>query len=204
MHVKVISGEKQEFMGKVYTLYEGESYLSRGRNRLHRVVFEYFNHQIPDGYHVHHLDHNPLNNEPDNLSCIALGEHLSEHLKEWHRDNPEASRVRLNNNQHKCIEWHRSKNGREWHREHYERNKEKLHAKVLKTCDNCLVEFDGLVRDNAVYCSNKCKSSARRKSGVDNEFRTCLYCESNFEANKYSKVKTCSRSCSNRLRKCTN
>lgn len=200
MKVTVISETKQEFLGKVYTLYYGERYLSRGSNRLHRVVYEHFNGDVPNGFHVHHKDHNTLNNNPENLECIEECEHISMHKKEWHSENPNASRDTINKHQHKCIEWHRSEEGRSWHKEHYQKTKDSLHKKISKICEQCGDEFDGLVRVNAVYCSNKCKSAARRASGVDNEERNCVHCGSAYQCNKYTKSKTCSIACSNRNR----
>ena len=46
---------------------------------LHRVIWECVNGEIPDGYDVHHIDHNPLNNSIYNLELIESTKHRSEH-----------------------------------------------------------------------------------------------------------------------------
>lgn len=35
-----------------------------------------------EGCHVHHKDHNPLNNKPQNLICLSKEDHLKEHYKD--------------------------------------------------------------------------------------------------------------------------
>ena len=37
---------------------------------LHRVVWRFYNGNIPEGHQVHHIDHNPANNDIDNLIII--------------------------------------------------------------------------------------------------------------------------------------
>lgn len=46
------------------------------------------------------------------------------------------------------------------------------------------------------YCSNACKSAARRSSGVDDVERRCERCEASFRVNRYKKQQFCSRECS--------
>ena len=46
---------------------------------LHRLIFEDFYGWIPDGYHVHHIDGNSLNNCILNLKLIRNGEHSKLH-----------------------------------------------------------------------------------------------------------------------------
>lgn len=42
----------------------------------HRLIFSYFyNRDIPDGYLIHHVDENGLNNDPQNLNILTTGEH---------------------------------------------------------------------------------------------------------------------------------
>lgn len=45
----------------------------------HRIVYEYFNGEIPDGYVVHHIDGNHNNNIPSNLQLLKIGEHSKLH-----------------------------------------------------------------------------------------------------------------------------
>lgn len=47
---------------------------------LHRQIWIDAHGEIPDGCIIHHKDHNPLNNELDNLACISAEEHCAHHV----------------------------------------------------------------------------------------------------------------------------
>lgn len=49
-----------------------------------RVIWEGHNGPIPRGKIIHHKDHDTLNDEIENLSCLTRAEHLREH-REWTR-----------------------------------------------------------------------------------------------------------------------
>ena len=50
--------------------------------RLHRLIWEdYHGKKIPEGYVVHHIDGNKLNNDIGNLKLMNHSEHLSHHHK---------------------------------------------------------------------------------------------------------------------------
>ena len=52
------------------------------KNRLvHRARWESFHGDIPDGFVIHHMDGDRLNNEIHNLWCRPHGEHVRMH---WH------------------------------------------------------------------------------------------------------------------------
>lgn len=51
------------------------------RQRLHRYVWEKFNGPIPNGYIVHHIDHDKSNNTIDNLSIMTQSDHATYHGK---------------------------------------------------------------------------------------------------------------------------
>ena len=50
--------------------------------RLHDLVFEdYWGGKIPEGYVIHHIDGDKLNNDINNLQMMERGEHISLHKK---------------------------------------------------------------------------------------------------------------------------
>jgi len=82
-----------EFEGVTYQL-SGRYYVAPPSKRkdhcnLHRAVWSFFNGPIPDGYHVHHKNHNSFDNRIENLEIFTSpGIHLQHHrpdLKEKQR-----------------------------------------------------------------------------------------------------------------------
>lgn len=176
------------------------------RKNLHRYIWEFFNGTAPTNCHVHHIDHNKSNNDIKNLTLIEKTKHFKYHGKENAKNNEWINWAKKNLNENarpKAIEWHKSNEGKEWHKKHYENTKEKLHNKKNFSCIFCSKEFFAQVTGKNKFCSNKCKSTHRRKTGVDNETRNCKICKKQFESNKYSKTQHCSKSCANKSKKNT-
>lgn len=48
-----------------------------GMKRVHRIVWETFNGEIPDGYEIDHIDGNRLNNALSNLRCVTHTENMA-------------------------------------------------------------------------------------------------------------------------------
>lgn len=171
-------------------------YNSHRRLYLHRYLWEKVNGKIPEGYQIHHIDHNPLNNSIDNLELVKKGEHQKKHgaeltdeQREWKRNNM------IENAIPSAVEWHKSKEGKVWHKEHYENTKRNLRIESNFKCEMCENEFVAVVNGHNRFCSNKCKAKYRRVSGVDNATRNCIWCNGEYSVNKYSKSTYCSRSC---------
>lgn len=165
--------------------------IGNGRKRLHVYVWEFYNGSTPEGTHVHHKTQNKYDNDIEHLELMAKSKHLSLHSEEYAVNNHSlmVENLRVNATP-KAVEWHGSDEGREWHKEHYERMKDKLHAEVNKTCENCGTTY--VAKNSASkYCSNKCKAAYRRKSGVDNVVKKCEKCNKEYIANKYQKTKYC-------------
>lgn len=49
---------------------------------LHIAVWEAFNGEVPNGYDVHHINHNPSDNRLENLELITKTEHAIMHNKD--------------------------------------------------------------------------------------------------------------------------
>lgn len=174
---------------------------AKTHKRLHVYVWEFYNGEVTEGYHVHHKDFDKSHNEIENLELLTAREHLmlhgrsiSDEMREWRRQNV------LQNASPKAAIWHSSEKGSEWHKQHFEQMREKLCQKVTLECAYCGKPFETVYNGRNRYCSQACSAAARRASGIDNEKRICAVCGKEYEVNKYAKSKTCSRSCSNKLR----
>ena len=184
--VRVISDTIQEFDGKRY--YLCGFYFQRDGVRLHRVVWSAANgREIPDGFHVHHKDHDRSNNHPDNLELVEGSDHLSMHgLGHGRAPSQQAFDA--------AAKWHRSESGKQWHFEHYRKYGHTMYKRADMECTVCGKTFNGCAYSSK-FCSNACKTKGRVLSGVDNEDRDCVECGTTFVVNKYSKTKTCGKAC---------
>jgi endogenous inhibitor of DNA gyrase (YacG/DUF329 family) len=171
---------------------------ARGVGRLHEEIWKAANGPIPEGHHIHHLDHDPLNNDLSNLACLSEAEHHS------HHGNAEDGQTRLHSPEHMAhldsirgaaAEWHSTPEGIEWHREHG--RKVMAERPLLSgTCEQCGNAF--LSKMPLRFCSNSCKTAWRRASGLDDETRQCARCGADFTVNKYARKNYCSRSCASK------
>jgi hypothetical protein len=71
--IGLVESGKILVMGKLHKIIKGE----------HRRIYETFFGKIPNGFHIHHIDGNPLNNSIDNLICISKEEHCKIHKNEF-------------------------------------------------------------------------------------------------------------------------
>ena len=151
----------QRFNGKEYYLYPKERYFSKGRNRLHKVVYESFNGKVPKGYQIHHKDSNTWNNNINNLECIEVNKHLSEHGKQRVKNNPEWFKSFYEKGVESAKEWHKSDAGKKWHSEH---GKEIYAKRILNKhiCEVCKKEYQTKHTGRTKYCHQNCKAKALR------------------------------------------
>ena len=187
----------QHFNGQKFALYPGSRYWQNTSTteRMHRYVWEFYHGEIPEGYDVHHIDHDVNNNDISNLALIESREHKVLHGKEMSDERRERLRKNLLENvSPKSKGWHRSEEGRAWHKKHWEETGKALYAKRKFKCQNCGKEFESSTA-TAKFCCNACKSAYRRKHRVDDEEFTCEWCGKKFWANKYGKPRFCCHQC---------
>jgi len=53
-------------------------------NNPYRKIYESFYGPVPEGYHIHHKDFDPNNNDPKNLIAVSPQEHAKIHLNAGH------------------------------------------------------------------------------------------------------------------------
>ncbi len=169
--------------------------------RLHRAVWQFFRGDIPAGHHVHHKNNDPGDNRIENLELLSTKDHIGQHMREYFSDEENYVRACENLEAIRFLagKWHASKEGREWHRQHGRKfcaARSDLEC-VCKQCGNAYTAPAGVGKGyQNKFCSDACKSAARYASGVDNVRRKCERCRKSFVANKYSRQRFCSRSCS--------
>lgn len=172
-----------------------------GRSYLHRDLWVAHRGPIPNGYEIDHRDGNPLNNALDNLQLLTADDHRRRHLA----DHSARTRARLARRPDHlaamlagAAAWHGSDAGREWHRGHA-RRVAAAQPSVALVCEVCKREFrvKRYAAGRTRFCGNNCKATARRRSGADNEQRTCP-CGAMFSCNRYLPTRHCSRSCARR------
>jgi hypothetical protein len=169
----------------------------RGVLRLHQEVWKAAYGVIPEGFHVHHKDGNPLNNTIENLQCLdARAHHHEDALRGAYKTGPR--KAHLDRIRPRAADWHRSPEGQEYHR-----NLGRLRARSKQpqqfTCEYCGKLFETVRTGNNRFCSNACRAYARKASGVDDEERVCAECGAPFVVNRYARNRYCSRACSCRV-----
>lgn len=167
----------------------------RGVKRLHEEIWITHNGPIPDGHHVHHKDHDHLNNDPGNLDCITDEAHRAHHADDRRGTVTEAQAAHLARIRPAAAEWHSTPEGRAWHVAHGAASWSNRETREY-LCDHCGQPYSSRsIHGQERFCSKRCNVAARRASGVDDEDRTCAQCGATFRVNRYSKSECCSRSC---------
>lgn len=162
---------------------------------LHRQVYLDHHGPIPDGWHVHHQDHDPFNNAPDNLVVATNSEHLAHHMAGYVADDGQLAH--LDRVRPLASEWHRSDDGRAWHREHGVRTWEGRPL-VEHRCQLCGETFETRGKINA-YCSARCRNWAFEHDPKYMVDATCAECDGPFQWHKHKRVKRfCGRDCAAR------
>ena len=105
----VISDTIQEFKGVRF--YLCGSYFQNKEMSLHREVWVESHGPVPDGFEVHHRDHNRSNNSLGNLELLDGTEHARHHAVK--RGFGEAGKQHLEKARERAKEWHGSEAGRE-------------------------------------------------------------------------------------------
>ena len=151
---------QQTFQRKVFTLFPKERYFSRGKHKMHQLVWKHYYGAIPKGFHVHHKNENVWDNRIENLELISANKHLSHHAKKRF-ENIEFKQSFIAKGIEEAKKWHKSNEGREWHKQHgkdmwKDRNYEE------KICEICNETYKTRHKGVTKFCSGKCKAKAIR------------------------------------------
>lgn len=159
--IKVISDTVQEFRGTRY--YKCGYYFQHKGKRLHRAVWEYFNGEIPEGYHIHHIDEDRTNNNIENLALLPGIEHSTMHARtEERRENGRMAIVLAIA---AAPEWHHSEEGKAWHSEQGKKTWAKHSEPHETVCTGCGATYytRDLGHKDRHFCSQNCKARFYRR-----------------------------------------
>lgn len=186
MRVTIVNERVQEFNGVKFYL-AGRYYCKPRVGRLHRIVWEFHHGPIPPSMHVHHKDHDPANNQIENLELLPKGEHLRHHANT--PENKAAKRAHmLNTMVPKAAAWHASDAGKAWHSQQAKQTWSKQ-PQVEVTCASCGNAYLTPRPTLAKFCGPNCKMEAlRRRRGMrpakEPVTRTCQVCGCSFQCLK--------------------
>lgn len=182
--VEVVDEKHQRFDGVTYTKNHSEHFTaSQG---IHRAVWQYYNGQIPDGYHIHHIDEDKNNNAVSNLQCLSKSEHQILHMETSERHE---KRKRLFVCQRCGKEYVGYESGNNAFCSKQCRDESSLET---RTCTICGQKFTARRWEKTKYCSPQCASKARKKDKT----KICACCGQPFDARRhFSTQKYCSFEC---------
>ncbi len=128
------------------------SFIDGKRETLHHYIYRTQIGRIPNGFVVHHINGNPLDNSLNNLDVISRSEHQSLHAKEmWKKADKDKRQRMIPKETFNKYVWHRSKKGR---KQLSERAKNQYRGKII--CEVCRKK--AIVKNvEAVVCSLKCR-----------------------------------------------
>jgi hypothetical protein len=202
--------ETVTFNGVKYRRYEDRPYFTpgqadkvRGARFLHQDIWAAEHGPIPSGHDVHHQDGNPLNNDVSNLVLMESSAHQALHAAErqasgWYV-TPEKL-AHLASIRPLAAAWHSTEEGHALHSQNGHKVWEQVETRAA-ACGQCGKDFEYRSIQVPIYCSNSCKSAARRASGIDDEVRECARCGKKFSINRYATRRCCSRTCGQQLRR---
>jgi hypothetical protein len=76
------------------------------KNNPYRQIYIENYGDIPEGYHIHHIDGNPLNNDPKNLIAISAEEHAKIHNHEFVKWASEGGKIGGRKTVEEKLGWH--------------------------------------------------------------------------------------------------
>lgn len=194
--------EVRYYNGVKFVYYPSTGYFVNPRTNMlmHRFIWMCEKGDIPEGYDVHHLDHNKFNNDISNLTLLTRSEHIKQHFedsseefKEKTRDNMRKARF-----SDKCIEYHLSEAGRKQKSDTLKDcwKSGKMYKPVTYTCEICGKQYNKR-RSEAKhrFCSEAC----RIKFEFPSRNLVCPICHKEFISKAGSAAITCSKRCSSVL-----
>lgn len=167
-----------------------------GERLLHRAIWSQSFRAIPNGFYVHHKNHNWQDNRIENLELMSASEHSKRHFRLSQKNAIIRAKRRagLEKAREAAREWHGTEVGREWHRRNgIAAMKARLAILVERKCQVCGKSFKCHKIRPRKWCSERCYQRQVPKKFVTLK---CVICGRAFQGFKYHPRKACSKSCS--------
>ena len=149
-----ITPTRQDYAGVSYYLC-GRYFQHKGE-RLHRRVWADAHGPIPDGYHVHHVNHDRADNRLENLSLLPGRDHVGYHGKQMTPARLEAASRKA-----PALHAGNARMTTEQRADAARRGWERVEAHAV-TCQVCGREFHTAFPSRARFCGGTCRARARR------------------------------------------
>lgn len=190
--VEQIDDTHQRFDGTKYNK-SAKGFFSRNAS-IHRVVWAYFNGEIPEGYDIHHVDGNKGNNNIENLQCMTAGDHQRLHIARGEKFPTKKKRFvcEVCGKEFYTVD----RNVQRYCSPHC-RDVSRYHREMTsKTCEWCGKVFE-TAHPESRFCSPACGAQSRYQNALIKKI--CPVCGKEFERVKSEQSETCSLSCRTRL-----
>ena len=190
--VEILDDTHQKFDGVVFHTDRSGHYVTASTG-IHRFVWQYYHGEIPDGYHIHHVDENKTNNAVENLQCMTKQDHQSLHNKQpFYEERVCRTCGKIFIVQKACqkLAMYCSK---------------KCQSKVNRICSLCGEEFLTTSYKPAEHCRSSARKVSWEKRRAQNPIRPscqkrCPICGKSFVVKPgHEKTQCCSRSCGHKL-----
>ncbi|MBR1728432.1 MAG: HNH endonuclease [Selenomonadaceae bacterium] len=191
--IEIIDETHQKFNGTIYSKKDKEKTGHYFRYiPIHRAVWQYHNGEIPQNYHIHHIDGNKDNNSIENLLLLTIAEHTKLHhqvSKTLHICEYCGNEFWAYTNQkrfcsHACYQKH-----------HLQETQE------TRFCAICGKSFSADKYSSTACCSKTCGHKLQSKTRtLALKERICPICGKKFLVHNYEQRKYCSAECANKAR----
>jgi len=140
----------------------------------YRKIWEEYNQtSIPDGYEIHHIDGNNTNNDPANLLCVSIEDHLQIHKRQEDWGAVQAILARMANREGIKEAARKAQIKRlEENRHNFQLMKPERRTEISKKTLSKRLEKDGVaflgIKDSKINAKNAGKAAAEKKAGFLN------------------------------------